>query len=330
VPALLVNLHHASSDVRARAVQLLTAKSGETISKELLGALADKSTAVRKEAVIALGKRKEKDAIPALLPLAKDVDLRFDALRALTRMPDPRAAAVFLDGLGSKNQKQRDESLRALTSIKKEAFPVIEGRLQKKPALAASVVLQLQKIYKDVPEAKASALFNIAAKEVNVDEFAAAAVNEQGNPTHGRAMFLDLKGVACAKCHRVGKEGGEVGPDLSGIGLKYNRNQLIESVLYPSKQILDGYDVTILETKAGQVLTGIVRAEADGAVTLIDAEGKKHTVKTADVESRAKSAKSIMPDGLQNGLTIAEFADIISFLETLKEAPPTAAAPQKK
>ena len=329
VSALLTNLHHASPDVRARAVQLLSGRSGDTISKELLAALADNSTTVRKEAVIALGKRREKDALPALLPLVKDTDLRFEALRALTRMPDSRAAAVYLDGLSSKNQKQRDECLRALASIKKDALPVVEARLQKKPALAASVVLQLQKIYKDVPEAKASALFNLAAKEINVDEFAAASINEKGNADHGRAMFLDLKGVACAKCHRVGKEGGEIGPDLSGIGLKYNRNQLIESVLYPSKQILDGYDVTILETKAGQVLTGIVRAESDGAVTLIDAEGKKHTVKTNDVESRAKSAKSIMPDGLQNGLTIAEFADIISFLETLKETPPAAATNKK-
>jgi len=104
-------------------------------------------------------------------------------------------------------------------------------------------------------------------------------LNEKGDSQRGRQIFFDAKGSACVKCHRIGKEGGEVGPDLSGIGLKYNRNQLIENVLYPSKQILDGYEVTVIETKAGLSINGIVRAESGDELTLIDAEGKKHTVK---------------------------------------------------
>ncbi len=97
---------------------------------------------------------------------------------------------------------------------------------------------------------------------------------------------------------------------------------MIESVLFPSKQILDGYDMHLLETKDGKLLSGIIRAETAADITMIDAEGKKHTVKIADLESRVKSPKSIMPEGLQTNLTVSEFADLISFLESLKEKMP--------
>jgi putative membrane-bound dehydrogenase-like protein len=329
VPALLVNLEHKNAEVRARTVQLLATRRGEAISKALVSALEDKAAAVRKEAAISLGRRKDKAALPALLALVKDGDLSFDAVNALAQMPDVRAVAIYLDGLGSKNSKQREDCGRAIAVIKKDALPLIEERLQRKPALPPSVLLQLQKVYKNVGQAKDSPLFKSAAAEISIDDFIAASLKEKGNRFRGRALFLDAKGVACAKCHRVGKEGGEVGPDLSGIGLKYNRPQLIESVLYPSKQILDGYDVHIIETKNGQVLSGIIRAETGAGITLVDAEGKLHTVKLSDLESNTKSPKSIMPDGLQTNLTIAEFADLITFLESLKEKMPQTAPPAK-
>jgi putative membrane-bound dehydrogenase-like protein len=322
--ALIGKTSSPSADIRATAVRLIAGRPGEASSKAITAALKDKAANVRKEAVVALGKRKDKSAVPALLDALADKNLRFDATSALAQMPDVRAAAIYIDGIGSKNNKQRDECARALTAIKKDALAVIEERLAKKPPLSGEVVLQLQKIYTNVPEARKSPIFQIAAKTVSLEQFMAAALNERGgNIDRGKRLFFDLKGVACVKCHKVGKEpGGEVGPDLASIGTKYNRQQLVESVLYPSKQILDGYDMTIIETRAGQVIQGIVRGESGDEVTLIDAEGKKHAIKKSDIETRAKSAKSIMPDGLQTGLTILEFADLTAYLESLRDPLP--------
>jgi putative membrane-bound dehydrogenase-like protein len=322
VPVMVAKLQHADAAMRTKAVQLLTSKPGAEVSQAIVQALQDKVPGVRKEAAISLGKRKDRSAVMPLLAALKDRDVRFDAISALAHMPDVRAADVYLEGMASKNKKQRDDCTRAMASLKKDALPAVEARLKRKPALPANVVLQLQKIYKNVPEAKTSPLFGIAAKEIRAEDFAAAAVNENGNAKRGRQIFFDAKGSACARCHRVGKEGGEVGPDLSGIGLKYNRNQLIENVLYPSKQILDGYEVTIIETKAGLTINGILRSESGEELALIDAEGKKHAIRTQDIESRTKSKTSIMPDGLQVSLTISEFADLISYLETLKDKAP--------
>jgi putative membrane-bound dehydrogenase-like protein len=330
VKILVEKMENKSAKVRARAVQLVTNRFNEDVYKALMKAFKDQDLTVRKEVVICLGKRKERDAMPELLALLSNKDLKFDAITALAQMPDPRAAGAYLEGIGGKNNKQRDESIRALSLVKKDAWPTVETRLKAKPALPAGVVLQLQKIYQNVPEAKDSSLFKLAVKEIRPEDFATASLKEKGNAERGRAIFLDAKGVACAKCHRVGKEGGEVGPDLSGIGLKYNRDQLIDNVLFPSKQILDGYDMHLVETKDGKLLSGIIRAENATDITMIDAEGKTHAVKIANLESRAKSPKSIMPEGSQTNLTVSEFADLISFLESLKEKMPAQQPPAKK
>jgi putative membrane-bound dehydrogenase-like protein len=326
-PALVAQTRADEAEVRTTAVRLLATRRGVPVSEALIDALKDKSDSVRKEAVVALGKRKEKSAVPALLECLADKNLRFDATISLAQIPDVRAAALYIEGIGSRNNKQRDECVRALAALKLEALPIIEARLAQKPALSGEVVLQLQNIYTKGPEARKSPLFQIAAKAVSVQEYETAALNERGgNAERGKKLFFDLKGVACSKCHKVGKEGaGDVGPDLSGIGTRYNRQQLVESVLYPSRKILDGYQVTIIETGAGQVLQGIVRGETGDEVTLVDSEAKKHVLKKSEIEARAKSEKSLMPDGVQVGMTILEFADLIAYLESLRD--PTPAAP---
>ncbi len=73
-------------------------------------------------------------------------------------------------------------------------------------------------------------------------------------------MFHDAKGLGCVKCHAVGKEGGTVGPELSTVGAKYPRDELIASVLYPSAKISSGYEPTVFALADGRVVTGIVRS----------------------------------------------------------------------
>jgi putative heme-binding domain-containing protein len=124
-----------------------------------------------------------------------------------------------------------------------------------------------------------------------------------------------------AACHKVRGQGAEFGPDLSQIGGKFDRTHLIESVLDPSAEILQGYQSSVIETKAGRIVTGIVRSESRTAVTLTDAEGKLTTVPVEDIESRAVSKVSLMPTGLAEGMTPAEFTDLIAYLGTLRTGP---------
>jgi putative heme-binding domain-containing protein len=142
-------------------------------------------------------------------------------------------------------------------------------------------------------------------------------MNRAGDPQRGKALFVSPKSN-CAGCHKVHGQGGDVGPDLSQVGGKFDRTHLIESILDPSAEITQGYHATVIETKSGRTLTGIVKSESPPAVTLLDAGGKQVTVALADIESRAVSPVSLMPSGLADDMTPAEFTDLVAYLQTLR------------
>jgi putative membrane-bound dehydrogenase-like protein len=147
------------------------------------------------------------------------------------------------------------------------------------------------------------------------------ALEEQGNPRRGQALFADLKGLACAKCHAVKGQGGAVGPDLSGVGATYPRAELIASVLYPSAQIFSGYEPVVLATTDGRVLTGILKSDTTEAVEIQDAEARRIRIPRDEIDDRKTSDVSIMPSGLAEGLSKVDFADLIAYLETLRQTP---------
>ena len=94
-----------------------------------------------------------------------------------------------------------------------------------------------------------------------------------GDAARGRAIFFDEKGVYCSRCHAVAGQGKSIGPELTTIGAQFSRAQLIESVLYPSKSIREGYQVLQLDTKDGDVLSGLFKGETTDEVLLLEASG---------------------------------------------------------
>ncbi len=152
------------------------------------------------------------------------------------------------------------------------------------------------------------------------DALARFAVEVRGNPARGRAVFVDREKARCILCHRVGGEGGAIGPDLSGIGGKFARLHLIESVLEPSRQIVDGYRATLVATSDGRLITGLVKNETNERLTLVNGETHEHVVLKPEIENRKFLDVSIMPEGLATGLSREQFADLIAYLETLRSA----------
>jgi putative heme-binding domain-containing protein len=155
----------------------------------------------------------------------------------------------------------------------------------------------------------------------NPDVFRDAAMKGKGNAEHGRALFSDLKGLACIKCHAVGNEGGKVGPELASVSVKYPRAELIASVLFPSARVSSGYEPVVVAVSDGRVLTGILKSETPDALEIEDADAKHIRIPKADIDERKRSDVSLMPSGLAEGLSVSDFADLIAYLETLKETP---------
>jgi putative membrane-bound dehydrogenase-like protein len=142
----------------------------------------------------------------------------------------------------------------------------------------------------------------------------------KGDAARGKRL-LDgsLRGnLQCLKCHTVRGVGGQVGPDLSMIGKKASRQNLFESILYPSKAIADQYVVWQVDTLRGQALAGLLVEETPEALVLRDAEGRDTRVAKKDVETRTKSPKSIMPEDLVVQLSEDDLVDLVEYLFTLK------------
>jgi putative membrane-bound dehydrogenase-like protein len=157
-----------------------------------------------------------------------------------------------------------------------------------------------------------------ARESFNPETYRALAKKGQGSAARGRELFSDLKGLACIKCHAVGKIGGAVGPELSSVGAKYPRDELIASVLYPSSKISSGFEPTTFAMVDGRVQTGIIRGETADAVEILDSDAKLVRIAKDQIEDRKRSEVSLMPNGLAEGLSPRDFADLIAYLETLK------------
>jgi putative membrane-bound dehydrogenase-like protein len=149
---------------------------------------------------------------------------------------------------------------------------------------------------------------------------------ERGESIMAKTLKND---AACLKCHTINKVGGAVGPDLSVIGSKASRENLLESILYPSRAIADQYIQWVVETKGGQVINGILIEETPDYLLLRDVNAKDHKINRKELETKTKSPNSIMPDNLLLYVSEDELLDMVEYLYSLK-SPPLVSAISKR
>jgi quinoprotein glucose dehydrogenase len=143
-----------------------------------------------------------------------------------------------------------------------------------------------------------------------------------GNAGRGRQVFLTKAEVSCLRCHKYATfggraVGGEVGPDLTGVGSRQTREYLLESIVSPDQKIAQGFESVVLATSDGKVVTGVLKGEDGKEIRLMTAEGETITVPKDEVEDR-KRGPSAMPADLVTKLSKSEIRDLIEFLARLK------------
>lgn len=116
-------------------------------------------------------------------------------------------------------------------------------------------------------------------------------------------------------------QGGDVGPQLSGIAATRDSRSLLESIVAPSAVIAKGFETVVILTADGVVVSGIVREETDDVVSLMTPAGVLVTIPVADIDERA-TGLSGMPADLGTTLTRREIRDLVAYLATLT-APPS-------
>jgi putative heme-binding domain-containing protein len=120
--------------------------------------------------------------------------------------------------------------------------------------------------------------------------------------------------MTCQNCHRIGDKGTNLGPDLSAIGKTRSREDLLDSILDPSRRIEPQYVSYIVETKSGRHVTGLLVKRDANEVVLRDAQNQEVRLRADELAQMTASRVSLMPDGALRDLTAQQAADLVEFL----------------
>jgi putative heme-binding domain-containing protein len=135
----------------------------------------------------------------------------------------------------------------------------------------------------------------------------------KGDARRGETLFWS-PALQCGSCHKVGDRGTAIGPDLSAIGKVRTREDLLESILEPSRRIEPKYAVYLAQLVDGRSFTGLLVRRSEKEVVLLDAQNKELVLAAKKVEELRPSRVSLMPQGQLAGLTAGEAADLLEYV----------------
>ena len=131
-----------------------------------------------------------------------------------------------------------------------------------------------------------------------------------GDRQRGALTFAKL----CLPCHAIQGKGNHVGPDLSGVASR-PKEALLVDILDPSRQVTPDFISYTLTTTQGETVTGLIAAESANSVTVRRAGQADETISRTQIAGLRAEGKSLMPDGLEQGLTQQDLADLLDFLQ---------------
>jgi putative heme-binding domain-containing protein len=138
---------------------------------------------------------------------------------------------------------------------------------------------------------------------------------KQADRSAGRALFQKH----CANCHKLFDAGGAIGPEITGAQ-RMNLDYLLENLIDPSAAVSRDFQMQIIQTTSGRVITGLVVAENENAVT-IQTLNEKVVVPLSEIDERATSRVSMMPDRMLDTLAFEQIRDLISYLSSPGQVP---------
>lgn len=286
------------ADLRPAALDACLACNAEATVPLLATILGDASEPLplRQKSAQALG------SIPA--------DPAREALQANLRTAPDRLAIEIALSL-SVRPEGGEHLLQEVAEGKASAFLLQDGRIQErlKAAKLNEIDARLEKLLTGLPSADERIAQLIEAKRQTFTE-------RQPDLALGETAFKKT----CAACHRLKGQGGKVGPDLDGVGLR-GIDRLLEDLLDPSRNVDKALRATVISTVDGLVIQGLLLREEGNVLVLADAMGKEIRVSADQIEERSISNISPMPGNVVDIVQDADFYNLLGFLMSQRQAP---------
>lgn len=315
-------------EIRKRAM-LLALVFGDQHARNMLRDLVADSQAdptARVQAIEALVQAKAPDLAPLLHGLLDSEPVRVAALRALAAIDHDGTPAAILERYGRLDAASRQEALATLSARARFAVALvdaIEAGTVPRPDVSAFHIQQLQNLKSEDLQKRLASVWGVARPTAADRVALIAQFKQQLTPDklaqadvgHGRAVFART----CAACHTLFDAGGKIGPELTGAQ-RSNLDYVLSNALDPSAVVARDYQMTLVQTSDGRVLSGIIKREDDFSLEVQSAT-ELVVVPKGEIESRQSTSSSMMPEGLLLSLSSDEVRDLVAYLASPHQVP---------
>jgi putative membrane-bound dehydrogenase-like protein len=254
-----------------------------------------------------------KRCLPRLADARVPAQVRLAALRSLVTFPDREVGSLLLDLWPTLDAEARRESLAWFRPADRQA--VLLEAIEKQRVSPADIGADLRRALlanKSLAERAEKLVGSAGAGDRRgVVQAYRPALAKRGNPAAGREVYRKN----CITCHRIGDEGHDVGPNLASIRTK-SPEEILDQILDPNRLVEPQYFSYQIVTTDGRTFDGVLDAASETSVTLRRAEGATETVLRANIEKIFCSGVSLMPEGLEKTIDLAQIADLVAFLRS--------------
>jgi putative membrane-bound dehydrogenase-like protein len=149
-----------------------------------------------------------------------------------------------------------------------------------------------------------------SSREKVVESFQDA-LRLRGDAASGKTIYLQR----CSSCHRLGGDGYALGPDLVTVK-SAGKEKTLANILDPNREVAPNYIAFEIETKDGESAIGIIASETTSTITVGQAYGKQEVIPRVNMKSMRSLGQSLMPEGLEQGLTSQDLANLLEYIST--------------
>ncbi len=307
----------------ARAVSKLTIK--DAAPTLLAGLMHDQAASMRVECLktlVALEAPQQEQAITYALS-DKDRSVRVAGLDLLQNMQIPQETMVDLlaNVIATKTIEEKQAAIVALGKLPVAYSGQLFGTLldnMETGRLDPEVYLELGEAVDSTHSETLIARYRDIGGKFSPNQLIAsyASALQGGDVNRGRYVFFQHQQAQCMKCHAYDDRGGNAGPRLNGVGRRLSREELLESMIEPSKRIAPGYGIVILELTDGSTVSGIFQGE-DARVVKFRKGQEDQAIPQSQIKEKTFSPSSMLD--MKGILSKREIRDVVSFLATLTE-----------
>ena len=278
------------SALRLESLQALAAFKAPSLGTALKFALTETDADIRKVASSLQARSQPGDALTAVLRMLENgiIPEKQSALEMLGEMKNSAVDPVILMWLDRvvSGKAPKELHLEILEAAGRRTDPLIKTHLQR---------------YNDA-----------RSKDPMAGNREALA---GGDADLGRKVFLERQDVQCLRCHKIDGNGGLVGPDLTGVGKRLSREEILESMLLPNNRISKGYENLVIKMKGGETHVGILKQEDSEHVIIDSPEDGLLKVPKAEIEDLNLGLSS-MPPEIATALSKRDLRNLVEFLAT--------------